>query len=266
MEKTAMKKVIAMISRNSGPAALIVAVLALIVSTAGVATAVSIKGPSTKPRAYGVLALGKNKKFPARAIPKVASAKKADGLSGKGLRQMGDTCPEGAFDVGTFCVQSSPYPTPPADDGKTDYFYAIRTCASLGGWLPDAGLLLSAADRIKLPSTIDDDPAQAVVDEDPANGLKDAREMSSTLVTTTAGPGAAGSEGVTSGSKGDPNQGEGDPIPLPANPQPGSLQYVTVYDNHNNGGFAGSRPVSEPEKFRCAFAKSQARDQRKVER
>jgi hypothetical protein len=28
---------------------------------------------------------------------------------------------------------------------------------------------------------------------------------------------------------------------------------VTVYDNGNLGGFAGSQPVKEPQNFRCAF-------------
>ena len=30
---------------------------------------------------------------------------------------------------------------------------------------------------------------------------------------------------------------------------------MTVYDNHDKGGFAGSKPVSQPETFRCAFDK-----------
>jgi hypothetical protein len=36
---------------------------------------------------------------------------------------------------------------------------------------------------------------------------------------------------------------------------PDTLQYVTVYDNHEQGGFAGSKPVGQSESFRCAFAK-----------
>ena len=65
--------------------------------------------------------------------------------------------------------------------------------------------------------------------------------MSSTLVTTEAGSAAAGFEGVSEGATGNPRQGQANPIPLPANPMPESLQYVTVYDNGNKGGFAGSR-------------------------
>ena len=79
--------------------------------------------------------------------------------------------------------------------------------------------------------------------------------MSATLITTAAGSDAAGSEGVSVGSTGDPRQGEPNPTPFPANPQPETLQYVTVYDNGNAGGFAGSEPVSRPENFRCAFDK-----------
>jgi hypothetical protein len=80
--------------------------------------------------------------------------------------------------------------------------------------------------------------------------------MSSTLVTTEAGSAAAGSEGVSEGAKGNPRQGQPNPIPLPANPLPESLQYVTVYSNGQKGGFAGSEPVSAPENFRCAFNKT----------
>ncbi len=71
---------------------------------------------------------------------------------------------------------------------------------------------------------------------------------------------AAGSQGVSDGSRGDPRAGEPDPAPQPANPAPETLQYVTVYDNGDKGGFAGSRPVSQPEQFRCAFDKAQGAD------
>ena len=86
---------------------------------------------------------------------------------------------------------------------------------------------------------------------------KDRREMSATLTTTAAGSRAAGSQGVTEGSRGDPRAGETDPVPQPANPSPETLQYVTVYDNRNQGGFAGSKPVGQAENFRCAFNKAQ---------
>jgi hypothetical protein len=109
---------------------------------------------------------------------------------------------------------------------------------------------------VKLASTIDDSQLTASIDLDRTDGLKDRREMSSTLTTVTAGSSAAGSEGVTEGSKGDPRQGEPDPVPLPANPTPDTLQYVTVYDNGDKGGFAGSKPISQPEQFRCAFNKA----------
>lgn len=50
---------------------------------------------------------------------------------------------------------------------------------------------------------------------------------------------------------------EPDPVPQPANPSPETLQYVTVYDNRDRGGFAGSKPVGQPEAFRCGFSKAQ---------
>ena len=85
--------------------------------------------------------------------------------------------------------------------------------------------------------------------------------MSSTLVTTEAGSAAAGSEGVSEGATGDPRQGQANPIPLPANPLPESLQYVTVYGNDNKGGFAGlASRCTKPQNFRCAFDKPRAPD------
>ena len=51
--------------------------------------------------------------------------------------------------------------------------------------------------------------------------------------------------------------GEPDPVPLSANPQPETLQYVTVFDNRDKGGFAGAKPVGQAEAFRCAFDKRQ---------
>ena len=62
---------------------------------------------------------------------------------------------------------------------------------------------------------------------------------------------------MSEGAKGDPKTGEPDPAPQPPSPAPESLQYVTVYDNGDKGGFAGSKPVSQPENFRCAFDKAQ---------
>ena len=83
--------------------------------------------------------------------------------------------------------------------------------------------------------------------------------MSATLTTTASGGRAAGSMGISDVSRGDPKAGEPDPIPLPADPSPETLQYVTVYDNGNRGGFAGGKPVGQPENFRCAFNFTQGR-------
>ncbi len=253
-----------------GPAALIVATLALIVATAGIANAGGSKArqakkPSTKPRPYGLLLLNKKKQFPARAIPKVRKARNADRLGGTSAAKFADNCAADSVDIGTYCMMAAPFPLNAEDEGKSNYFFATKKCAELGGWLPSAGELIGAVDRVRLSSTIDDNRVTASIDEDPTDGLKDRREMSSSLATTAAGSSASGSQGVTPGSRGDPRTQEQDPTPLPANPQPEDLQYVTVYDNKNLGGFAGSKPVSQPERFRCAFAKSQARDQRRVE-
>jgi hypothetical protein len=254
---------------SAGPAALVIALIALIAASAGIANAgsrggASAKKPSTKPRPHGLLLLDRKGRFPVKAIPKVRSARNADRLGGARASALVDGCASDSVDLGTYCMMAAPYPLNADDEGKNNYFFATRKCTEIGGWLPSAGELIGAVERVRLASTIDDNRVSASIDEDATDGLKDRREMSSTLVTTAAGSSAAGSQGVTPGSRGDPRTGEGDPIPLPANPQPEDLQYVTVYDNKNQGGFAGSKPVGQPERFRCAFAKSQARDQRVI--
>ena len=123
--------------------------------------------------------------------------------------------------------------------------------------MPTAAQLIGAAPEAALKSTLDDDPGTSGASEFPeaANGIKDEREMTSDLFTTAAGSRAAGSEGVTAGAKGVGNLGEPDPVPLPAEPSPETLDYVTVFDNHNLGGFAGGEAVGKAENFRCAYAK-----------
>ncbi len=241
--------------------ALVIALLALVLSTTGLADAArhavvaAIDGHpiTTKPRAGALLVLGKNHKFPAAAIPTVANAKR---VAGKTAEQLAGTCPPATVDIGTWCIDSAPFPLTKEETGKNNYIWASKACEAEGGWLPSATQLLGAADRIKLESTIRDSPLTATVDLDPTRGLKDEREMTSTLVTTEAGSAAAGSEGVSEGATGNPRQGQPNPIPVPANPIPESLQYITVYDNENHGGFAGSEPIKEPQNFRCAFNKS----------
>lgn len=238
--------------------ALVIATIALILSTTGLADAArqavvsAIAGHpvSAKPRAGGVLLLGADKKFPSSAIPTV---KEASRLDGRTASEISGTCPPATVDVGTWCIDSAPYPLSKADAGKNNYVWASKACEAEGGWLPTAAELLGAAEKIKLESVIHDSQLTATIDLDPTRGLKDEREMSSTLITTEAGSAAAGSEGVSEGATGDPRQGQADPVPLGANPMPESLQYVTVYDNYNKGGFAGAEPVFQPENFRCAF-------------
>jgi hypothetical protein len=241
--------------------AMVVALIALVLSTTGLADAArhavvaAIDGHpiSSKPRANGLLVLGKNKKFPAAAIPTVENANR---VGGKTAEQLAGTCPPATVDLGSWCLDTAPYPVTNAQAGKNNFIFASKTCQEEGGWLPSASELLGAAARVKLESTIHDSQLTATIPLDPSRGLKDQREMSSTLVTTEAGSAAAGFEGVSEGSTGNPRQGQANPTPLPANPLPESLQYVTVYSNGTKGGFAGSEPVSAPENFRCAFNKT----------
>jgi len=246
--------------RRPSPA-LIVACIALVFSTTGLAdaarhavvSAVSGHPVTTKPRPGGILVLGHNGKFPAAAIPKVHEASK---VGGKTATQLEGTCPPDTVNLGTYCMESAPYPLTKEDLGKNNFIFASKTCQKAGGWLPSASELLGAAERVKLESTIHDSQLTATIDLDPTRGLKDEREMSSSLITTEGGAAAAGFEGVSEGATGDPRQGQANPLQLPANPLPESLQYVTVYSNHQQGGFAGSEPVNDPENFRCAYSLS----------
>jgi hypothetical protein len=240
---------------------LVIALIALVFSTTGLAdaarravvTAIAGHPVSSTPRAGGVLLLGKNRKFPVAAIPTVKNATR---VGGETAAQLAGSCPPATVDLGSWCLDTAPYPVQNADAGKNNYIFASKACVAEGGWLPTAAQLLGAANRVKLESTIHDSQLTATIPLDPSRGLKDQREMSSTLITTEAGSAAAGFEGVSEGATGNPRQGQANPIPLPANPVPESLQYVTVYSNGTAGGFAGSEPVASPESFRCAFNKT----------
>jgi hypothetical protein len=209
--------------------------------------------------------LGKNRRFPARAIPRVPRARRADRLGKRPARAYLDRCPNDTVDLGTWCVTSNTYSLDRGEIGKNDYFFAEKKCGERGGYLPTAGELISAADEVRLRSTLDDKRLTANIDEDPSDGLKDQREMTATLVTVSSGSSASGSIGVTPGSKGDPRQGEPDPFPQPRDPAPSTLQYVTVFDNGDRGGFGGSKPVGDPEAFRCAFTKAQGDAAKSIE-
>jgi hypothetical protein len=244
-------------SNHLPAASLVISLIALILSTTGLADAArkaiisAIDGHriSATPYPNGLLVLGKNKKFPAAAIPTVKDASAVDGLNVDAL----SACPPTTVNLGTWCLETAPYPLVKSQLGQNNYFFATQTCVEHGGYLPTAAQLIGAAKRVRLESTIHDNRDTATVEEDPSVGLKDQREMSATLVTTAAGSDAAGSEGVSPGSTGDPRTGEPNPVPLPAVPEPATLQYVTVYSNGTKGGFAGSEPVSQPENFRCAY-------------
>lgn len=258
---------------NAGVVALAISMVSLVLSAGGLAYAAhavlsrpaaaaakSGKAPvakvdghrlSAKPYAGGVLLLGSNRKFPASAIPTVKDSKE---LAGRTLADLTPGCPPRTVNLGTWCLESGPYPVSAQDKGLANYFWASQACVQAGGWLPSAAQLIGAAKKVPLESTIHDSPVTAIVDQETAEGLKDQREMSSTLVTTAAGSSAAGSEGVSEGSLGNPEIGEPNPTPEPAVPDPETLQYVTVYSNGTKGGFAGSVPVADAaQHFRCAY-------------
>jgi len=247
-------------------AAMLLSLCALVMATVedsqaqrkkGQAKAKKLPGASLKPRKLGLLRLNRRGQFPASVIPKVRSARTADLIGGRRARGLVDRCNAESVDLGTVCMLSAVYALDKNEVGKNNYFFASQKCVEMGGYLPGAEELIGAADRLKLSSTVDDNEVSAATDIDASDGLKDRREMTSTLVTTGSGSRAAGSQGVSENSRGDPRAGEPDPLPQPANPSPETLQYVTVYDNKERGGFAGSKPVGQPEAFRCAFNKTQ---------
>ncbi len=176
--------------RRPSPA-LLVACIALVFSTTGladaarhaIASAVAGHPLTTKPRPGGILVLGHNGKFPAAAIPKVHEAAR---VGGKTVGQLEGSCPPDTVDLGTYCMESAPYALKKEDLGKNNFIFASKTCANAGGWLPSAAQLLGAAERVKLESTIHDSQLTATIDLDPTRGLKDEREMSSSLITTKA--------------------------------------------------------------------------------
>ena len=257
--KERLQKQLRRFERRSGSAALIIASFALLLSVTGAADAArkALLNAVSTPAPGAVLKLNSKAQFPASVIPTVNRAKTADSLSGIKLANLQLNCDAITVDLQTYCMMTNPYPVPPEDVGKNNYFYASQACTDMGGWLPTAAQLIGAAPYVKLASTIDDSPLTASVDLDKTDGWKDRREMSATLVTTQSGSNAAGTLGVTTGSTGNPLTGEPDPVPRPRVPSPESLQYVTVFDNHDKGGFAGSKPVSQAENFRCAFNKFQ---------
>src|SRR5665213_1228209 len=95
--------------------AMVVALVALVLSTTGLADAArravisSFGGHpvSTKPRAGGVLLLGRNRKFPAAALPTVRNSTR---VGGKTAAQLEGTCPPDTVDIGSWCLETSPYP------------------------------------------------------------------------------------------------------------------------------------------------------------
>jgi hypothetical protein len=233
-------------------AALLVSVVGLVMAMTGMAAS------QGKPRPHGPVYLNAKGKLPLSVLPTVPTAKNARALGGAGRQKLSVSCPvSGAVDMGSWCLEGSTYKVPTADVGKNNYAYATQKCVEEGGWLPTAAQLIGSAPKAALKSTADDDPGTSGASEFPEarNGIKDEREMTADLFTTTAGAAAAGSEGVSEAARGATATGEPDPLPAPADPFPNSLDYVTVFDNHNSGGFAGGRPVSEPENFRCAYAK-----------
>lgn len=234
--------------RIASSAAVLISLAALVFSMGGLAPADS--KPPLRPQ--------KAPHHQGARVPSAAALDKRFASLESRLRVLKAKCPiQDAVDLGTWCMQAAVYPVPTSEVGRNSFAYAAQKCVSEGGWLPTAAQLIGAAPKVDLESTTSDDPATSETSEFPeaARGIKDQREMSGDLTTTQAGGRSAGTEGVSEGARGSENLGQPNPVPQPAEPFPESLDYITVYDNHDLGGFAGGESVSTPEHFRCAFAK-----------
>jgi hypothetical protein len=245
------------VPRLLSAAALAVSIIALVSSLGGLAPAAKTVTPPSREGATKQKNVAAKKASAAMNKRFKALDKRFESMT-KRVNDVAAACPvSGAIDLGSWCLEGSTFKVPSNETGQNDYFYATQKCVKEGGWLPTAAQLIGAAPEAALKSTLDDDPGTSGASEFPeaANGIKDEREMTSDLFTTAAGSRAAGSEGVTAGSKGVGNLGEPDPVPLPAEPSPETLDYVTIFDNHNLGGFAGGESVGKAENFRCAYAK-----------
>ena len=241
--------------------AMMVALVALVFSTTGLADAArravvsAIDGHpiSASPHAGGVLLLGSNRKFPASAIPTVHEATRLDG---KTAGELEGSCPPDTVNLGSYCMESAPYPLTKEDLGKNNFIFASKTCQKEGGWLPSASELLGAAERVKLESTIHDSQLTATIDLDPTRGLKDEREMSSTLVTTEAGSAAAGSRASAKAPPATPARVRRTPCRYPRTRCPNRCSTSPSTATARRGALRAPAPVIDPENFRCAYNKT----------
>ena len=49
------------------------------------------------------------------------------------------TCPPATVDLGTWCLDSAPYPLTNTQIGQNNYIFAAKACEAEGGWLPTRG-------------------------------------------------------------------------------------------------------------------------------
>src|ERR1700740_287989 len=89
---------------------------------------------SARPYANGLLLLGKNREVTAAAIPTVKNSDEVDGMNVDAL----SSCPGPTVDLGTWCLDTSPYPLTNAQVGENNWFWASQKCVEQGGFLPSA--------------------------------------------------------------------------------------------------------------------------------
>ncbi len=151
--------------RRTPSPALLIALIALVFSTTGLAdaarhavvSAVAGHPISTKPHAGGILLLGKNASSPPR---RSRPCKNASRVGGKTAAELAGTCPPATVDLGTWCLETRSFPAHEPDR-------SARTTTSgpaRRAWPKAAGCRrprnCSAPPTVcKLESTIHDSPA-----------------------------------------------------------------------------------------------------------
>ena len=89
---------------------------------------------STQPRAGGILLLGQEQEIPRVGDPDGQQRHAA--RAARPREQLAGTCPPATVDLGTWCLDSAPYPLTNADAGKNNFIWASKACEAEGGWLP----------------------------------------------------------------------------------------------------------------------------------
>ena len=244
-------------------AAMVVALIALVFSTTGLADAArhavvaAIAGHpiSSKPHAGGLLTLGQQREIPLRGDPHrglaetpSASTAKRPSRSSPPARPTRSTSAPGAWN-------RRPSRSPTRTLGKNNFIWASKKCEEEGGWLPSAA---RAARRRRAREARVDDPRLAADRHDQPRPEPRPQRRTRDELRRWSQPKRAPRRPASRGSAKAPRA-----TPVRASPTRSRCPPTrcrnrcstwTSTANGTKGGFAGSQPVNEPQNFRCAYA------------